>query len=97
MREPLNYSARARRCLCGSTRRGFGERSLVNPNEGAEARRVARIDLSLLGFAGKAASRTSRHSSVATATVTRVAPHDLRLFRLKRAPRRIIQRLLNES
>ena len=30
------------------------------------------------------------------ATVTRVAPHDLRLFRLKRAPRRVIQRFLNE-
>src|SRR6056297_78946 len=27
-----------------------------------------------------------------TATVTRVAPHDLRLFRLKRVPDRVIQR-----
>jgi len=45
------------------------------------------------GFAGKAASRALRPSAVATATVTRVAPHDLRLFRLKRAPHRVIQRL----
>jgi len=45
-----------------------------------------------MGFAGEAASRTLRHSAVATATVTRVAPHDLRLLRLKRAPRRLVQR-----
>jgi len=36
-----------------------------------------------------------RRSVVAQATVTRVAPHDLRLFRLKRAPRRVIQRFLD--
>src|SRR6056297_2525159 len=47
------------------------------------------------GFAGKAASRAGRPSAVAMATVTRPAPHDLRLFRQKRAPRRVVQRPLN--
>ena len=47
--------------------------------------------------AGKAASRALRPSAVATATVTRVAPHDLRLFRLKRAPSRVVQRFLRLS
>ena len=74
------------------TRCGFGERGLVGPNERAETQRVARKGPSQKGFAGKAASRALRPSAVATATVTRVAPHDLRLFRLKRAPRRVVQR-----
>jgi len=95
VREPLNNSARARRRLCGISRRGFGERSLVTPNKRAETRRVARKGPSRQGFAGKAASRAFRRSVVATATVTHVAPHDLRLFRLKRAPRRVIQTFLS--
>ena len=49
-----------------------------------------------MGFAGKIASRALRHSAVATATVTRAAPQDLRLFRLKRDPIIIIQRLPKE-
>ena len=79
------------------TRCGFGERGLVIPNERAETQRVARKGPSHKGFAGKVASRPLRPSAVATATVTRVAPIDLRLFRLKRAPHRVIQRLLRFS
>ena len=73
-------------------RRGFGERGLVVPNERAETWRGARKGPSRKGFAGKAASRALRTSAVALATVTRSAPHDLRLFRLKRAPCVINQR-----
>src|SRR6056297_4024063 len=91
IREPLNNSARARRCLCGISRCGFGERGLVIPNKRAETRRMARKGPAHPGFAGKAASRALPPSAVATATVTRAAPRDLRLFRLKRAPRRVIQ------
>src|SRR6056297_7467 len=94
-KEPLNNSARARRCLCGISRCGFGERGLVIPNKRAETRRMARKGPAHPGFAGKAASRALPHSAVATATVTRAAPRDLRLFRLKRAPRRVIQRFLS--
>jgi hypothetical protein len=79
------------------TRCGFGERGLVIPNERAETQRGARKGPSRQGFAGKAASRALRPSAVATAIVTRVAPHDLRFFRLKRAPHRVIQRLLGFS
>jgi len=91
-REPLNKSARARRSLCGITRRGFDERGLVIPNKRVETRWVARKGPSRQGFAGEAASRTRRDSAVATATVTRHGTHDLRLLRLKRAPRRLVQR-----
>ncbi len=91
-REPLNSSARARRCLCGGLRLGLGERSLVVPNKRAQTRRRPRRGPSRMGFAGKTASRALLTSAVATATVARFAPHDLRLFRLKRAPRRVIQR-----
>ena len=91
-REPLNNSARARRRLCGRLRLGLGERGLVIPNERAQTRRRPRRGPSRMGFAGKAASRALRPSAVATATVTRVAPHDLRLLRQKRAPCRVIQR-----
>jgi len=46
--------------------------------------------------AGEAASHAdchdNRHSAVATATVTCVAPLDRRLLRLKRAPRRLVKR-----
>ena len=91
-REPLNKSARARRSLCGITRRGFDERGLVIPNKRVETHRVARKGPSRQGFAGEAASRARRDSAVATATVTRHGTHDLRLLRLKRAPRRLVQR-----
>ena len=77
--------------------RGFGERGLVVPNERAETRQGARKGPSRKGFAGKAASRTLLASAVAMATVARLAPHDLRLFRLKRAPRIIDQRFLNAA
>src|SRR6056297_1505641 len=40
---------------------------------------------------------TTRPSAVAMATVTRLAPHDLRLFRLKRAPRRVIKSFLEST
>jgi len=96
-KETLNNSARARRCLCGISGRGFGERDLVIPNKRVETRRMARKGASPMGFAGKGASRVLRHSAVATATVTRVATHDLRLFRLKRAPCRVIQRFLKRG
>ena len=91
-REPLSNSARSRRCLCGRLRLGLGERGLVTPNKRVQTRRRPRKGPSRRGFAGKAASRALRASAVAMATVTRVASHDLRLFRLKRAPRRVVQR-----
>ena len=93
-KEPLNNSARARRRLCGRLRIGLGERGLVVPNKRVQTRQSARKGPSRKGFAGKAASRALRPSAVAMATVTRFAPHDLRLFRLKRAPRRVVQGLL---
>ena len=96
-KEPLNNSVRARPRLCGRLRLGLGERGLVVPNERAQTSRRPRKGPSQKGFAGKAASRARRVSAVAMATVARLAPHDLRLFRLKRAPRRVIQRFLNES
>src|SRR5690606_28961986 len=92
VREPLNKSTRARRRLCGRLRLSLGERGLVIPNERAQTRRRPRKGPSRQGFAGEAASRALRHSAVAKATVTRVAPHDLRLLLLKRAPRRLVQR-----
>jgi len=100
VREPLNKSARARRSLCGITRRGFDERGLVIPNKRVETRWVARKGPSRQAIvtgpgAGEAASRTRRDSAVATATVTRHGTHDLRLLRLKRAPRRLVQRFLS--
>ena len=49
-KEPRAYSARARRNLCGSTRRGFGERSWVHPTEGAKMPRAARTGPSLLAI-----------------------------------------------
>ena len=84
-------------CLCGRLRLGLGERGLVIPNERAQTRRRPRKGPSRMGLAGEAASRSLRHSAVATATVTRVAPTDLRPLRPKRAPRRVIQRLLSPS
>ena len=97
VKEPLINYARARRRLCGMHRCGFGERGLVVPNERVETRRGARKGPSRMGFAGKAASRASCPSAVAMATVTRVAPRNLRLFRLKRALCIIDQRFLNVS
>ncbi len=96
LREPLNNSARARRRLCGWLRLGLGKRDLVVPNKRVQTSRRPRKGPSRKGFAGKAASRASRPSAVAMATVTRLAPHDLRLFRLKRAPRRVVQRFLSQ-
>lgn len=64
-REPLINDARARRCLCGMLRCGFGERSWVVPNERTETGRSARKGPSHAGFAAKAASRTWRTSVVA--------------------------------
>ena len=52
---------------------------------------------SRMGFAGEAASRSLRRSVVATATVTRVAPIDLRPLRPKRAPCGVIQRFLSRG
>jgi len=72
---------------------GFGESGLVIPNERNKTLRSARKGLSHKGFAGKAAARTLRAQAVAIATVAGRAPHILRLVTLKRAPRRINQRL----
>src|SRR6056297_664258 len=59
VKEPLNKTARARRSLCGITRRGFDERGLVIPNKRVETHRVARKGPSRRGFAGEAASRAT--------------------------------------
>ena len=96
-RVPLNNYARTRRCLCGSLRLGLGECGLVIPNERSQTRRRPRRGPSRMGFAGEAASRSLRRSAVAKATVTRVAPTDLRPLRPKRAPRRVIQRFPRRS
>ena len=51
--EPLINCTRARRRLCEMTRVGFGERSLVVPNERAETARGARRALSRRVSAGR--------------------------------------------
>ena len=79
-KEPLIEYPRARRRLCGRLRLGLGECGLVVPNKRAKTSWRPRKDPSRQGFAGKAASRAVRPSAVAMATVTRLAPHDLRLF-----------------
>ena len=75
-------------------RSGSGECGLVIPNERAGTGRSARKGPSRPGFCRK--SRISHVSRLGRsgATVTRLAPHDLRLLRQKRAPRIIDQRLL---
>ena len=91
-RAPLIHIARTRPRLCGMRRTGFGERGLVIPNKRAETGRSARKGLSLSGFTGKAESRRFRSSILAMATAFQIAGYDLRLFRLKRAPRNMDQR-----
>src|SRR6056297_140135 len=89
-RRGVGRAARCAGSLCGITRCG-----LVIPNKRVETRQVARKGPSRQGFAGEAADRTRRDSAVATATVARHGTHDLRLLRLKRAPRRLVRRLLS--
>lgn len=95
VREPLQNSARARRGLCGRHRPGLGKCGLVIPNERAHTGRSPRQGLSRMDFAGKDAAHARHPEAVATATVTRAAVHNLRLFRTIRAPRRVLQRFLS--
>jgi len=97
--EPVNHSARARRRNGERLRPGLGKCGLAMiecfcPNERPETRRRPRKGPSRMGFAGKDPAHARHHEAAAAATFTRAAAHNLRFFRAKRAPCRVIQRSL---
>jgi len=101
-REPLNHSARPRRRIGEKLRLGLGKCGLAMiecfcPNEHAQTRRRSGKGPSHMGFAGKDAAHARHHEAAAAATVTRAAAHNLRLYRAKLAPRRVIQRFPRSS
>jgi peptidyl-prolyl cis-trans isomerase C len=86
---------RARGRLRGRRRRGFGERGSVvsiAPSDRRDKRRLgARLRAVPLRSRRESASPASLTPAAAQAVVARLAPRDLRLFRLKRAPFRVVQ------
>jgi len=95
LKEPLINCARARRRLCA--RSGLALASVVGlfPMSEPKTGRSARKGPSRKGLAVNAASRSERSPALASATVTLPVLTDLPHLRLKRPPRIINQRFLD--